>query len=193
MIPKLLNQIEFMRAEMTQQQRTIVDLRVALAASQETTTSLIRYVEPTNPILASRLRCLRVGEECRQLRRARLANEESERESKRAKREQLRLVAEASELGSRAERVITGEFRGSARALAAENVKLRAQLIMSGQYIKNECVECLCNNVRTMVEEEISKGECVSQGPERLAVLLAQQGEVDRTMPHRETQGELDV
>ncbi len=146
---------------MLSQQHIIQDLRCSLAASEATIKSMLDFVEPGYPLLASLLRCKRVKEECQQLIRARQQAIEDAEEQDRMWRERCDFARELAELRSRVEKISNSEFRGSVRSMAAENAKLNIMRLESSKYIKNVCVECYSSHALdgTKVREEL----CVSR------------------------------
>lgn len=133
---KLVNQILFMKEDMKIQDEKIRTLQAALKASQDTTTSLLRFMEPTNPILASQLRCMRVRQESAQMRKAMSLVEKTFTDVNELKKEKKLLLAEVKEIKKAAAKYVEENSRGSARSLAAENAKLRAELFLMKKYIR---------------------------------------------------------
>jgi hypothetical protein len=133
---KLVNQIQFMKQEMKLQDKKIQDLQSAFKSSQETTTSLLRFMEPTNPILAYQLRCMRLRQETVQLRKARALMEETFSELAKIREEKKRLMTEVKEIKRAASKFLEENSRASTRSLAAENAMLKAKLLLRKKYIK---------------------------------------------------------
>lgn len=131
------NHLLFMKSELDKKHRHMKDLRAALCASRETMDSLLRFTSLSHPILAYNLRVMRSNHETIQMRKASARIEKEERELELLKKRNHELADRVKELESMAEKFLTENHRGSFRGLAAENAKLKAQLLLqSDKYIK---------------------------------------------------------
>jgi len=125
-----------MKSELDEYNKRDKELRAALLSSRETMDSLLKFTAASHPMLAYRLRCMRVTCETSKVRKvmARLEKEEEELKHLRSQNKELKI--EVKKLKASAEKFINENARGSLRGVAAENVVLKSKLILSKKYIK---------------------------------------------------------